>query len=82
MMVVCLPLRHEEECGGSIVLDLCLKLGGNDVWTPVSMASYWLKVVSRPQRLLEGSASLVPHSCFYSIEKGRFPFRLAIPLSG
>ena len=36
------PLRCEEDRGGSIVLDLCPKLGGNDVWTPVSMASYWM----------------------------------------
>ena len=36
-----LPLRREEERGGSIVLDF-YQIGGNDVWTPVSMASYWL----------------------------------------
>ena len=35
------PLRHEEEHGGSIVLDV-YQTSGNDVWTPVSMASYWL----------------------------------------
>ena len=36
------PLRCEEEHGGSIVLDFMYETGGNDVWTPVSMASYWL----------------------------------------
>ena len=34
-------VRREEERGGSIVLDV-YQTGGNDVWTPVSMASYWL----------------------------------------
>ena len=29
------PLRHEEECGGSIVLDF-YQIGGNDIWTPVT----------------------------------------------
>ena len=55
--------------------------GGYEIWTLVSMASYWLKVVSRPPRLPEDSAWLVPHGCFYSIRRGRFPFCLAIPLS-
>ena len=32
---------REEERGGSIVLDV-YQTDGNDVWTPVSMASYWL----------------------------------------
>ena len=64
------------------MLDLCLKIGGNDVCTSVSVASYWLKVVSRPPRLPKDSAWLVPHRCFYSIGGGRCPFRLAIPLSG
>ena len=36
------PLRREEECGGSIVLDFMYETGGNDVWTPVLVASYWL----------------------------------------
>ena len=36
------PLRHEEEHGGSIVLDFMYEIGGNDVWTLVSMDSYWL----------------------------------------
>ena len=35
------PLRREEERGGSIVLDV-YQTSGNDVWTPVSMDSYWL----------------------------------------
>ena len=35
------PLRCEEEHGGSIVLDF-YQTDGNDIWTPVSMASYWL----------------------------------------
>ena len=56
--------------------------GGYEIWTPVLMVSYWLKVVYRPPRLLEDSAWLVPHGCFYSIERGRCPFRLAIPLNG
>ena len=33
------PLRCEEEREGSIVLDV-YQNGGNDIWTPVSMASY------------------------------------------
>ena len=56
--------------------------GGYEIWTPVSMDSYWLKVVSWPPILLEDSAWLVPHGCFYSIERDPCPFRLAIPLSG
>ena len=75
------PLRHEEDRGGSIVLDLCLKLGGNDVWTLVSVASYWMKVVFWPPRLPKYSTWIFPHRCFYSIERGRCSFRLAIPLS-
>ena len=55
--------------------------GGYEIWTPVSMDSYWLKVVSWPPRLLEDIAWLVPHSWFYSIGRGRCPFLLAIPLS-
>ena len=55
--------------------------GGCEIWTLVSMASYWLKVVSRPPRLPKDSAWLVPHRCFYSIRKGHCPFCLAIPLS-
>ena len=55
--------------------------GGYEIWTLVSMASYWLKVVSWPPRLPEDSAWLVPHGCFYSIGRGCCPFRLAIPLS-
>ena len=64
------------------MFDLCLKLSGNDVWTPISVASYWLKVVFQPPRLPEDNAWLVPHRCFYSIERGRCPFCLEIPLSG
>ena len=56
--------------------------GGYEIWTLVSMDSYWKKVVSRPPRLPEDNAWLVPHGCFYSIERGHFLFRLAIPLSG
>ena len=37
------------------------EIGGYDIWTPVSMASYWLKVVSQPPRLTEDNAWLVPH---------------------
>ena len=37
-----LPLRHEEERGGSIVLDFMPETCKNDVWTPVLVASYWL----------------------------------------
>ena len=61
---------------------LVYEIGGNDICTPVSMASYWLKVVSQPLRLPEDNAWLVPHGCFYSIERGCCPFRLEIPLSG
>ena len=64
---------REEEHGGSIVLDSMSETGENDVWTPVSVASYWLQVVS---------AWIFPHMCFYSIKRGRCLFRLAIPLSG
>ena len=45
------PLRREEECGGSIVFDLMNETGGNEIWTLVLVASYWLKVVTRPPRL-------------------------------
>ena len=55
--------------------------GGYEIWTPCSIASYWLKMVSRPPRLPEDCAWLVPHRCFYSIGRGHYPFRLAIPLS-
>ena len=75
------PLRREEDHGGSIVLDLCPKLGGNDVWTSISVASYWMKVVTRPPRMPKDSAWLVPHRCFYLIGGGHFLFRLEIPLS-
>ena len=34
---------------------------GDDFWTPVLMASYWLQVVTRPPRLPEDSAWLFPH---------------------
>ena len=77
-----MPLRHEEERGGSIALDFMCETGGNEIWTPVSVASYWLQVVTRPPRLPKDSAWLVPHRCFYSIGRGRCPFRLEIPLSG
>ena len=76
------PLRHEEESGGSIVLDFMYETGGNDVWTLVSVAYYWLKVVTRPPRFPEDSAWLVPHRCLYSIGRGCFPFCSVIPLSG
>ena len=76
------PLRHEEERGGSIVFDFMYETGGNEIWTPVLVASYWLQVVTRPPRLLEDSAWLVPHKCFYSIRRSHCLFRLAIPLSG
>ena len=76
------PLRNEEEHGGSIVLDFMYETGGNGVWTPVSMASYWLEVVTGPPRLPEDSTCIFPHRCFYSIGRGHCPFRLAIPLSG
>ena len=55
------PLRCEEDRGGSILLACVYETGGYEIWTLVSMASYWLKVVSRPPRLLEDSAWLVPH---------------------
>ena len=34
------PLRREEYCGGSIVLDFICETGGNEIWTPISVASY------------------------------------------
>ena len=76
-----MPLRREEERGGSIVFDLMNETGGNEIWTLVSMASYWLKVVSQPPRLPEDSTWLVPHRCFYSIGRGHCLFCLEIPLS-
>ena len=33
-------LRHEEERGGSIVLDFMCETGGNEIWTMVLVASY------------------------------------------
>ena len=39
-------------------------------------------MVARPPRLPEDSAWIFPHGRFYSIDGGRFLFRLAIPLSG
>ena len=54
---------------------------GDDFWTPVLMASYWFQVVTHPPILLEDSAWLFPHGCFYSIDGGCCPFFLAIPLS-
>ena len=77
-----MPLRCEEDRGGSIVFIFVYETSGYEIWTLVSMDSYWLKVVSRPPRLPEDSAWLVPHVYFYSIRRGRCPFRLAIPLSG
>ena len=50
------PLRREEERGGSIVF-VCVY----EIWTLVSMDSYWLMVFSQPPRLLEDSSWLVPH---------------------
>ena len=38
------PLRCEEERGGSIVFAFVYEAGGYEIWTPISMASYWLKV--------------------------------------
>ena len=56
--------------------------GGYEIWTPISIASCWLKVISRPARFPEDNAWLAPHGSFYLIGRGRFPFRLEIPLSG
>ena len=56
--------------------------GGYEIWTPVSIDFYWLNVVSWPPILPEDSAWLVPHRCFYSIERGRCPFRLEILFNG
>ena len=76
------PLRHEEEHEGSIVLDFMSETGGNDVWTLILVASYWLQEVTQPPILPEDSTWIFPHRCFYSIERDRCPFRLEIPLSG
>ena len=35
-----LPLRHEEEHGGSIVFDFMCETSGNEICTPISMDSY------------------------------------------
>ena len=75
------PLRYEEYHGGSIVFTFVYETGGYEIWTLISIASYWLKVVSQPPRLPEDNAWLVPHGCFYSIGRVRFPFHLEIPLS-
>ena len=64
------------------MLDFMCETGGNDIWIPVSVDSYWLKVVTRPPRLPKDNTWLVPHGCFYLIGRGRCPFCLAIPLSG
>ena len=64
------------------MFDFVCEIAGYEIWTPVLVASYWLKVVSRPPRLPEDSAWLVPHRCFYSIERGGFLFRLEIPFCG
>ena len=77
-----MPLRREEDRGGSIVFTFVYETGAYEIWTPVSMGSYWLKVVSLPPRLPEDNAWLVPHRQLYLIERGCCPFRLAIPLSG
>ena len=55
------PLRHEEDCGGSILFSCVYETSGYEIWTPISMDSYWLKVVSQPPILPEDSAWLVPH---------------------
>ena len=41
MVVVCL-LGCEEDHGGSIVFDFMYETGGNEIWTPFSVASYWM----------------------------------------
>ena len=58
-----LPLRREEERGGSIMYDLYVKMVkyGDDFWTLVLMASYWIQVVTRPPRLPEDNAWISPH---------------------
>ena len=63
------------------MFDFMYETRGNEIWTLVSVASYWLKVVSWPPRLLEDNAWIFPHRCFYSIGKGRYPFGLEIPLN-
>ena len=40
------------------MFSLVYETGGYEIWNPVSMASYWMKVVSRPPRLPEDSAGL------------------------
>ena len=41
-----LPLMREEDRGGSIVFACVNETGVYDIWNLVSIASYWLKVVS------------------------------------
>ena len=43
------------------MLAFVYETSGYEIWNLVSMASYWLKVVSQPPRLPEDSAWLVPH---------------------
>ena len=81
-MVVVRLLGVRKSVEDQLCYILCLKLGGNDVWTLVLVASYWLQVVTWSARLPRDSAWIFPHRCFYSIGRGRCPFRLAIPLSG
>ena len=75
-----LPLGHEEECEGSIVLDLCMKLVEMIFWTPVSngflldVGGHLATKTTRRQRLVFSSWE------FYSISGGRCPFHLEIPL--
>ena len=75
------PLRREEEHGGSIVF-LCMKLvrmmfGPQFQWLPIGCR--WSLGHQDCQKIALG---FFPHRCLYSIGRGPFPFRLAIPLSG
>ena len=78
----CSPLRHEEEHGGSILLDFMYQSGGNDILDPnfngflLDVGGHLATKTARRQRLAFSSRA------FYSIGGGRCPFSLAIPLSG
>ena len=56
------PLKREEEHGQSIMSHLYVKMVkyGDDIWTPILMASYWLQVVTRPPILPRDNAWLFP----------------------
>ena len=76
------PLRHEEEREGSIVLDLCMKLVEMIFWTPISNGFLLATGGHSATKTAKRQCLAFSSWAFYSIRGGRFPFLLAIPLSG